>query len=460
MQDTVIKQMLQSWIASDSLITPTEEILRWVDQKNRETHVEIQKISIDEMTDWYYTAKEGTLRNSKGTFFKVSGFRGYENGQIVAEQPILLQQENGYLGIICKEIGGVLHFLMQAKIEPGNVNKIQISPTIQATKSNFTQAHGGRKPAYLEYFLHADRHHVIYDQLQSEQSSRFLKKRNRNLLIQVQDEVEVLPTHRWMTLGQLKELMCTRDNLVNMDTRTVLSGIPFSVGGQRPNLSEENFDQPLIRSIFLGNCDYDIPRVYNYLNNYKMFADRRYELIPLHTLHGWRMDEYGVFPEQSGGFQIIYCAIDIEGREVQHWCQPLFEAIGQSVFGLVSCDIEGVRHFLVQALPEPGCFDGIELGPTIQLDAARNQSDSNGYVRLINDPRSKILCDVILSEEGGRFYHEQNRNLLIHTTRERIGELPQGFFLLDYMTLNRLGQINNCLNIQLRNLLSLLRLKQ
>lgn len=459
MQDNLIKKMLKSWAATDSPVTPIGEILRWVDQKNRETHVEIRKITVDEMTDWYYDGKEGTLRNSKGTFFQISGFRGYENGRIVAEQPILLQQENGFLGIICKEIGGIIHFLMQAKIEPGNVNKIQISPTIQATKSNFTQAHGGRKPAYLEYFLHADRYHVIYDQLQSEQSSRFLKKRNRNLLIQVQDEVEVLPTHRWMTLGQLKELMCTWDNLVNMDTRTVLSGIPFSVG-ECPNIPEENFNQPLIRSIFLGNCDYDIPRVYNYLNNYKMFADRRYELIPLHTLRGWRMDEHGVFPEQPGGFQVIYCAIDIEGREVRRWCQPLFEAVGRSVFGLVSCDIGGVRHFLVQALPEPGCFDGIELGPTIQLDTARNQRDPNRYMRLIDDPRSKILCDVILSEEGGRFYHEQNRNLLIHTTREEIGSLPEGYFLLDYMTLNRLCQINNCLNIQLRNLLSLLRLRQ
>lgn len=41
---------------------------------------------------------------------------------------------------------------MQAKIEPGNVNRIQISPTIQATKSNFMQTHGGKAPAYLEYF--------------------------------------------------------------------------------------------------------------------------------------------------------------------------------------------------------------------------------------------------------------------------------------------------------------------
>nr|MWN21435.1 hypothetical protein [Leuconostoc lactis] len=66
---------------------------------------------------------------------------------------------------------GVLNFLMQAKIEPGNINAVQISPTIQATKSNFMAKHGGKKPAYLDYFLNAKQHQVIYDQIQSEQSS-------------------------------------------------------------------------------------------------------------------------------------------------------------------------------------------------------------------------------------------------------------------------------------------------
>ena len=150
-----------------------------------------------------------------------------ENDIVVNEQPIILQNEIGYLGILCKEINGVLYFLMQAKIEPGNINKVQISPTIQATKSNFMQVHGGRKPDYLDYFINSDKYQIIVDQIQSEQSSRFYKKRNRNIIIKVNEEVEVLPNHKWMTLGQIKELM-KYDNLVNMDTRTVLSCIPLS----------------------------------------------------------------------------------------------------------------------------------------------------------------------------------------------------------------------------------------
>jgi len=63
---------------------------------------------------------------------------------------------------------------------------------------------------------------------------------------------------------------------------------------------------------------------------------------------------------------------------------------------------------------------------------------------------------VLLSEEGGRFYHEQNQNVIIEIEKEEAGELSEGYFWVDYATLNQMVQINNCLNIQLRNLLSLL----
>lgn len=450
---STIEALARSWAAADSTVSPTAELLEWIRRRNQETLVDIRKITLPEMSDWFYAPHEGVLRNRQGSFFKVSGFRS-----ATAEQPIILQPENGYLGIICKEIDGILHFLMQAKIEPGNLNQVQISPTLQATKSNFTQAHGGKRPAYLDYFLHADRYQIILDQLQSEQSSRFLKKRNRNMLIRVEEEIPLLPSHRWMTLGQIKELACNHDNLVNMDTRTVLSGIPFFSEREAPPHPGFFRNKPFYRSIFEGGGSASLQEVYHYINDYKMFRQREAELTPLHELKGWRMSPEGIFPEGDGGFQVIYCRIEIEGREVRRWCQPLFEATGISTFGLILCDIDGVTHFLVQALPEPGCFDGIELGPSIQIDAAGAARARNSIEKLLDAPGAEVLCDVLLSEEGGRFYHEQNRNVLLRVDRDRLGELPDGYFLLNYKMLNQLCQINNCLNIQLRNLLSLLRI--
>ena len=65
-----------------------------------------------------------------------------------------------------------------------------------------------------------------------------------------------------------------------------------------------------------------------------------------------------------------------------------------------------------------------------------------------------VLLDVMLSEEGGRFYQEQNRNVVLCVEYDIIKKLPDGYVWVNYSTLNLLVQINNCLNIQLRNLLS------
>ena len=55
-----------------------------------------------------------------------------------------------------------------------------------------------------------------------------------------------------------------------------------------------------------------------------------------------------------------------------------------------------------------------------------------------------------------RFYHEQNRNVLMQVGENELEEVPQGYFWVDFHTLNIMIQFNNCLNIQLRNLLSIL----
>ena len=285
-----------------------------------------------------------------------------------------------------------------------------------------------------------------------------LRAQEKVLAIQVDENVPVLPSHRWMTLGQIKELACSFDNMVNMDTRTVLSGIPYIELEKDTSVSCHFQDRALFQSVFEGNGVHSLPKIYHNINNYKMFHQQESEFVPLHRLKGWRMTPKGIIPEEENGFRVIYCQIEIEGREVRRWSQPLFEATGISTFGLVLCDIDGVTHFLVQALPEPGCFDGIELGPSIQLDAAKGEKGKNCIEGLLEQPNTEVLCDVLLSEEGGRFYHEQNRNLLLRVSREQLKDLPENYFLLDYRTLNMLCQINNCLNIQLRNLLSLLRI--
>ena len=458
----IIKSIVASWKNTKGNVNATEDVILWINKLNKETFVDIKECKISDSTFWFYDDYNGEILNRKRSFFSVKGMRNFVDDKFVCEQPVIIQPEIGYLGIICKIIGGELNFLMQAKIEPGNVNCVQISPTIQATKSNFTRAHGGKLPTYFEYFENSGKYQVIYDQIQSEQSARFYKKRNRNMIMLIEDEIQVYSNYKWLTLGQIKELMKI-DNLVNMDTRTVLSGIPFvTTRYEKEDLEELKgyfTEEAFFRSIFCADMLEDLRDIYQYMNNYKMFHEVKTKAVPLNELVDWQVDERGVTCKKEANFEVRFYDIAISGREVQEWTQPLFKAIGNAVFGLMTCIDKGVRKYLVCARPEIGSFDKIELGPSIQREPIESIDENKRIEKMFEEKLRKqegILLDVLLSEEGGRFYHEQNRNVIMEVEKEEIGELPEGYFWVNYSSLNYLVQVNNCLNIQLRNLLSLL----
>lgn len=459
---SITYEMIKSWDNTEGNVNSMADIMTWIKGRNDNLKVNIEKVDFSYNGFWYYDNETGYIRNRNNSFFQLAGYQEIEDDRIIGEQPIIIQNEIGYLGIICKMINGTLNFLMQAKVEPGNINVIQLSPTIQATKSNFTRQHGGNAPAYLGYFMNSKQYRVLVDQLQSEQSSRFYKKRNRNIIIFVEDEIEVLDSHMWMTLGQIKECLKV-DNLVNMDTRTVLSCIPFEKSdleeGELEDILDIFKDKALFQSMFKAvDCE-KVHQIFNMMNDYKMYQRENSRLLPLKSLKGWKMTNREIICKTSYDFKIIYCRIEIEGREVKYWEQPLVEALGMSVIGVFSCVQDGIRKFLVRVKPEMGCFDSAELGPIIQLEPSNKRNALNQIEEMFLhklESGENVLKNVVLSEEGGRFYHEQNRNVIIEISPEEVKEIPEGFYWLDFVTINHLIQYNNCVNIQLRNLMSLI----
>lgn len=456
--------IIESWANTKGNVSTMDEIDAWLAYRANKLRVNIQPVDFSYQGFWFYDEKTGYIRNRNRSFFQLAGYQEIEDDHIVREQPVILQPEIGYLGIICKKIDGVLNFLMQAKIEPGNINTLQLSPTVQATKSNFTRMHGGKAPAYLSYFENSAHYPIIVDQIQSEQASRFYKKRNRNIIIQVDEEIPVLPSHCWMTLGQIKELL-KRDNVVNMDTRTVLSCIPFAVErlepGELERIEELFEDKSLFASIF-GPEDSDaLHRMFNKMNDIKMFKPATSRLVPLKSMKSWDLNKREIVCKSPFDYKVIYCRIEIEEREVQYWEQPLVAANGVMVLGLFTRVRNGRRELLVRVRDEIGCFDGSELSPSIQLEptSPRLRTDEVESAFLERLERNEgVLASVYLSEEGGRFYHEQNRNAIIEVGENELNDVPEGYFWVDYRTLNSMTQYSNCLNIQLRNLLTLFQL--
>ena len=444
--------LLRSLIAEGNPFNSTEEILEWIRRRNREVAVKVEQVPLRELRGWHFDETTGNLCHDSGRFFSIVGVDVFADNGVPMRwmQPLINQPEVGYLGIICREYEGVLYFLLQAKIEPGNVNCVQLSPTLQATRSNYTQVHGGKKPAYLDYFKNARQDQILLDQLQSEQGARFFRKRNRNIVIRVDGDIPPHEDFRWLTLGQIKALM-RHDNMVNMDTRTVLSGLRLEGEGKSELFESERAKAGVMT----------LDEVLHRLSELKSRFELVVEKIPLKNVGDWEVTPTEIVHKDRKYFRVLGVNVTIENREVAKWCQPIVQPLQEGLCVLFAKKIKGVLHFLLQAKVECGNFDVVEFAPTIQC-LTGSWTNPQGYVpEFLNDFLSGAIIDQVLfdtkqSEEGGRFYHEQNRNVIC-LVNDRVPDVPAERFV--WLTLGQIKEFlrfNNYLNIQVRSLISAL----
>ncbi len=457
-----MESLIRSLLATSNPFNSTEEVLAWVGRRNREILVDVTQVPFDELEGWRFDDKTGNLCHESGKFFSIVGVDVYRNqgGIFRWKQPIINQPEVGYLGIICKEFNGVLYFLLQAKIEPGNVNCVQLSPTLQATRSNYTCVHGGKRPAYLDYFKNAKDEQIILDQLQSEQGARFYRKRNRNIIIRVDDEIDVGEDFRWLTLGQIKRLM-SYDNTVNMDTRTVLSGLHFQKGTIPVREAISGFGVELFSSEMRTDGEMTINGVLHRMSELKSRYELLVDKIALRDVPDWMVTNDEIVRPDRRYFRVLGVNVTISNREVSMWCQPIVQPMQEGLCVLFVQKRKGVLHFLVQAKVECGNFDVVEFAPTIQCLTGdfRKVANPPAFVREFLDGhiRGRVLFDTKQSEEGGRFYHEQNRNvILLLEDNIELGE-QDDFIWLTLGQIKEFLRFNNYLNVQVRSLIASLR---
>ena len=452
--------LIKSLLTVQDTLYSLEDIKDWIEYRNKVVDVKVERVPFSFLENWYQDS-DGSIKHCSGRFFSIQGIRVETDYEKVSywTQPIINQPEVGYLGILTKEINGILYFLMQAKIEPGNVNCVQISPTLQATKSNYTQIHQGQKPNYLDYFVNATPSQIILDQLQSEQGARFLRKRNRNIIIKIDGDVEMHDDFRWMTLGQIKELMRI-DNIVNMDTRTVLSGLKISdfLSPMNDTRNMSLFGKGMVLSSTTNHSFCSTSEHLSWLSSLKSKYDLWVHPFSLNEMTDWQLLPDEISRKDNKYFKIIGVKVTISNREVKSWCQPLVQPMQQGICAFIVKKINGIYHFLVQAKLECGNFDVLELAPTVQC-LTGNIEDPNtirppflDYV--LNAPQEKILYDTLQSEEGGRFYKEQNRNLLIEADDSFPLDLPYHFTWMTLKQIYKFLRFNNYLNIQSRSLIA------
>ena len=223
-----LQTMVES-IRDDNQINKLDYVIDWFNKKREESDMIVEEIGINDLDKWTVDKNSGNITHDSGGFFEVIGVKvsntfDREVGKKGWTQPMIGKNPGGILGILMKRINGIPHYLLQAKAEPGNIGKLQLSPTLQATTSNLLKAHGGIRPKFSEYFDEPKNVKIIYAKWQSEDGGRFHLKSNYNMIVEVDvdEEFNIPDSFIWITLYQIKQLLKI-ENFVGPHIRGIIS---------------------------------------------------------------------------------------------------------------------------------------------------------------------------------------------------------------------------------------------
>ncbi|MFI7121222.1 NDP-hexose 2,3-dehydratase family protein [Amycolatopsis sp. NPDC049868] len=440
-------------VATEARRTTT---LDWLAERNRRQPMTVERVDLDDLEGWATDPATGTIHHESGRFFSIEGIEvRVENGAVSRwRQPIIDQPEVGVLGILTRTDDGVARFLLQAKAEPGNPGGHQLSPTVQATRSNYTRVHKGRSVPYLEHFLERGRHRVVADVRQSEQGAWFRRKRNRNMVVEVGPEVEEQDGFRWFTLAEIHHLLAV-ENVVNMDSRTVLSCLALGTDAV-PALGR--FAAAFQASVARIDGVNEMTAVLSAVTEARTSIEVSTSPVPLNETTGWHRRD-GLIRHESGAFfEIVGVAVRASGREVDGWSQPMFAARGEGLAAFLVHEKQGVLHVLLQLRAEPGLVDTVELAPSVQCTPATVRSlrdlPAPPFFDVVEGASAPdIRFDCVMSEEGGRFLGTETRYVIVEAD---VPAVPPGYLWVTVGQLQELLRHSHYLNVQARSLFACL----
>ena len=304
-----------------------KNISNWLNIQKKKQLLTVKKIHLTELTKWIYNKREIFHESKK--FFRIIGLRVQSNfyNKRSWDQPIIVQNEIGILGII-KNLK-TNKYLLQAKVEPGNINKIQISPTVQATQSNYSRIHGGKSIPFIKFFKRKNKNFS----LQTEQAFRYYNKKNSNIITFVSKKIKLDGKFRWFSKSEIFNLLKEK-NLINMDTLSVFSTF----------IKKKKIDLPL-------NSQKKIINWKNSLNK-KYFL--RNKIVSLGLINDWSLTKKKIFHKTNNYFSVIGIKVKTNEREITDWCQPIIEGSKMAFVGYLVKKIKKTDHYLCRYILKPG----------------------------------------------------------------------------------------------------------
>ncbi len=406
----------------------TSELRCFLEETIKKSDFKLQKIKFTDQNQW--SIKDGVLSHISNSFFHVTGI---ENRIINEQHLILFQPQSGLTGLALFKDGYQIYILLQARVEPGNSNIGQYAPTIQATPGNYLQMHGGKKPSYTELFMSfSPIANTLGNNTQLDLGKRYFKKNKVHSYLELNELIETKENMIWVPLQVVAEVL-TIDNFLNADLRSLISVFDWDTFVNN-NLSPKHTKKSI------GD-------------NYGVFSENllgknEWKLITLNQLKGWKIQDNGIIDVSHSGIWIDMFNISCTTREVQEWSQPLLCSLNRGLIVLLIRNIGNQYEFLVSVQSEFGITGEKIILPSYVIYPGENHQNKSKLFE-----GETLLAELILSDEGGRFYRNENICQVILVANDIDTEPHQVWVTVD--SLKSILKSSNTVSIQLRCIISL-----
>ena len=264
----------------------------------------------------------------------------------------------------------------------------------------------------------------------SEQGSRYDKKSNFNILIELKRKTIQIPkNYVWLGSEELKYLI-KKKNLMNMDTLSVFSCCV------KKDIENFNFNttNTLIKLV----------------KQFKKKNEITKKQISFFDLKNWQIKKNIISDNKKNFFAIRFFNVKANLREVKKWSQPLLSDFKNSLNTFLVKREKNQNFYLLKIIIEPG-LSSAKFTSTLNI---KNYNPKKDYskIEFFNFFKNKNgLQKFIYSDEGGRFYRNETHNYVKILKKNDKLNIKKNFYWVSHNQI--IDLINkNLVSIEARNL--------
>lgn len=259
--------------------------------------------------DWIFREKK--LTNQKSDFFNIGLYKTLSS----TSQFLIEQKLPALVVLLIAEIQGEDFAILNCRFEPGLIDKINFTSTIQSTPNNYLQSHKGKSTHFIEVIDQPNKYgEVIYDGVQFDWGNFYITKTKRYLMIKLNTIPELPSGFVWFQIKKFKQLVMEKQLITN-DLRVCIA---------------------LLQGLS------------------KQKQQLKTEVSPAYLNHSLECIPFSINSTDSLNHRIVFCKVTTQTREVKSWIQPLISPSKPITIGLTFMESDKQKLYAVQQKSNPG----------------------------------------------------------------------------------------------------------